>query len=66
MTIYKLETELNFGKKHKGETIEEIIEDDPEYLLWAIDTIEWFELDDEAEKELEKATSNEDPSATLL
>lgn len=54
MTVYGLETELKFGAKHRGETIEEIIEDDPDYLLWAIDTIEWFELDDEAEEELER------------
>ena len=58
--IYKLETELNFGKKHRGETIEEIIEKDPSYLLWAIDTIEWFKLDDEAEKELEIASGHND------
>lgn len=61
MTVYGLETKLNFGAQHKGETIEDIIEDDPSYLLWAIDTIEWFELDDEAEEELEKSASQCEP-----
>lgn len=64
MTVYGLETEIKFGKKHRGETIEDIIENDPDYLLWALDTIEWFELDDEAEKELETASGHSDDAST--
>ena len=50
MTVFKLETKLNFGK-YKGETIQEIIDDgNAEYLEWCMDNIEWFELDDNAGK----------------
>jgi hypothetical protein len=41
---FSLSDKLTFGK-YKGYTIEEILEDDPSYLEWAIDEIEWFELD---------------------
>jgi len=50
---FSLSDKLTFGK-HKGCTIEEIIEDDPGYLEWAIDEIEWFELDEVAARKLEK------------
>ena len=65
MTIYKLDTVVNFGKKHNGETIREIIDDDPEWLAWAVDEIDWFELDDEAEAALDEATIVWEDSAWL-
>lgn len=34
-----LKSKLTFGK-YKGDTVEEVIEDDPSYLEWAIDTID--------------------------
>lgn len=44
---FSLSDKLTFGK-HKGSTIEEVLEDDPNYIEWAIDEIEWFELDQNA------------------
>jgi hypothetical protein len=48
---FSLSDKLTFGK-YKGYTIEDVLEDDPNYLEWAIDEIEWFELDEIATKEL--------------
>lgn len=50
--IYYSDTILNFGTKHKGETINEIIKNDPQYLLWCVENIDWFILDDELLKYL--------------
>ncbi len=47
MTIFKLDSNLTFGK-YKGKTIQDVINDDPDYIAWAADTIEWFDLDEEA------------------
>ncbi len=43
---YDLDTQLDFGK-FKGRTIEDILEEDggPGYLLWALETVERFEVD---------------------
>ena len=38
MVIF-LDTCLEFGK-YQGETVEDIIEDDPEYIEWLIDTFD--------------------------
>ena len=53
MTIYRLETLLNFGHYKGKKTIKEVIDINPDYLAWAEDTIEWFELDDEAAEKLD-------------
>ena len=45
--IYKLKTELNFGK-YEGITVEKAIETDPDWVAWAADNIDWFELDEDA------------------
>lgn len=37
---------FNFGK-YKGYDILEVIEDDPQYVLWCTDEIDWFDLDTE-------------------
>jgi hypothetical protein len=46
---FSLNDKLTFGK-YKGYTIEEVLESDPNYIEWAIDEIEWFELDEMAAK----------------
>jgi hypothetical protein len=51
--IYSLKTKIAFGK-HKGETIQEIIDEDSSYIEWCLDTIDDFELDEEADDYLEK------------
>ncbi len=59
MTIYSLKAPLNFGK-YKGDTVQEIINNDPDYLAWAIDEIEGFELDEEAELKMEYSLNYDD------
>lgn len=59
----KLTDSITFGK-HKGEVIQEIIDDDPDYLAWAIDEIVWFELDDQACQALEQALGWDDDDDT--
>lgn len=53
-TIFKLDTQLNFGK-YKGYTIRQIIDDGGAgYLEWCMDNIEWFELDDKTYERVEE------------
>lgn len=49
-----LTDKMNFGK-YRNRTIQEVIEDDPTYIEWALDNVDWFELDDEAMDVYEKA-----------
>ncbi len=42
--MYKTGRALSFGK-HKGEKIERVISTDPEYVVWCLDHIEEFDLD---------------------
>jgi hypothetical protein len=56
MTTFTLQTKIKFGKyKTDNVTVGELIESNPDYIAWCTDEIEWFELDDEAEKELDAA-----------
>lgn len=43
--VHQLKDVMNFGK-HKGWTVEQVLNRKPDYLLWAQDAIEWFEVDD--------------------
>lgn len=56
MTLFTKDSILTFGK-YKGETVKSIIKDDPDYIAWACDEIEWFELDNEASLLLENYLS---------
>jgi len=62
MAEYKLEDEITFGqyskKKgyHKNLTIQEVIDLDPEYLVWMCDNNEHFELHHRAMEALLDAT----------
>jgi hypothetical protein len=40
---YNLKDELPFGK-HKGEILEDVIDDDPEYVDWMVENISSFDL----------------------
>jgi uncharacterized protein (DUF3820 family) len=42
--------EFTFGK-HKGKVVSDVIEQDPEYLLWLIENTAW-EFDEEVMQEL--------------
>lgn len=46
---YTVESIFQFGK-YKGKTVEEVTNENPEYLLWCVKNIEWFDLDDETRK----------------
>ncbi len=43
---YATSTHIDFGQKHPGKTIGEILEVDPEYISWCIDEVEWFVPED--------------------
>ena len=43
--VYKLNDKFNFGK-HKGEFVQDVIEDDVTYIEWCLDNVEDFELDE--------------------
>ena len=47
--ILTLENKLNFGK-HKGKTIDEILHEDPTYIRWCLENIDWFKLSKKDEK----------------
>lgn len=44
-----LSSKMYFGK-YKGETIEDIIENDPQYVDWCLENVKHFSLNDEAEE----------------
>lgn len=49
-----LKSRLTFGD-HVGQTVEEVLQEAPTYIEWAVDEVERFELDDEASAALEEA-----------
>ena len=51
-TIFDLTHQLTFGK-YKGKTVQEVIDQNPRYLDWALGTIEWFGLSAGAHEALE-------------
>jgi len=53
-TQYGLYSRLRFGK-HFGETIQEVIEDDPFWLEWALEFVREMRLTTEARKALDAA-----------
>jgi len=59
MTTFTKDSILTFGK-YKGETVRSAIQDDPGYISWACDEIEWFELDNDAFDYLQKYLADED------
>jgi hypothetical protein len=68
---YKLEDKITFGKYSerdlpKAMTIEEIIDQDPEYLVWCLDNVSGFDLHFEAMETLMDVTMvwEEDKNAT--
>ena len=39
-----LSTVLTFGQ-YKGETIQDVMKHDASYLIWAVENIDWFDID---------------------
>lgn len=44
--LKKLEDVMTFGK-YKGKKIEDVLSENPSYLVWAHDDIKWFKLEQE-------------------
>lgn len=55
--IFTLDTELNFGQ-YKGKELWEVLRDDLNYVAWCLETVNWFELDNEAFEEYRKKSSS--------
>ena len=53
--MYRKGRALNFGKKYPGMKIEAIIVKDPEYVIWCLEHVEHFDLDNELYGLLEDA-----------
>jgi len=47
MAELKLTDKMTFGK-YKNDLVEDVILSDVKYIEWALDDIDWFELDDKA------------------
>lgn len=45
--LHGLNSELKFGK-YLGSTVAEVMLQDPNYIHWCIENIDWFDLTDEA------------------
>lgn len=56
--IYGMNSRINFGK-HKDELVSTVLRKDPRWLDWAHENVEWFELDEEVQVELESALEEE-------
>lgn len=50
----KREVKFTFGK-HKDKFVSDVIESDPQYVKWALDNVEWLNLDDGLKNKLNKA-----------
>lgn len=46
MKLYDLDEVFDFGKKHKGQFITDVLYQDPLYLGWCVEQVEWFVLVD--------------------
>lgn len=51
---YDLDTPLGFGK-YRGYPVEEVLESDPSYLMWALENVESFEVDKALQDAIERA-----------
>lgn len=49
--MYDLDDELSFGK-YKGKTVEEVLEEDPHYLKWAMENVASFVVDNALHDEI--------------
>jgi hypothetical protein len=58
--MYGLQDVIDFGDKHRGKTLQKAIKDDPDWVAWAADTIDWFDIDAEADDALAWRFDEED------
>jgi len=57
--VFGLNNRLNFGK-HRDKLVSTLIREEPGYLEWALDNLEWFTLSDGAARELDWKLDQED------
>jgi len=50
--VHGLSDKVKFGK-HRGKSVEDIISSDPQWLFWAVENVDDFDIDKDAEAELE-------------
>ena len=43
---YKLDSLLGFGK-YRGNTVKKVLNHDPSYITWCLESIEWFDMSDQ-------------------
>jgi hypothetical protein len=55
-----LDYRFHFGKYSKphAKTLRWVIENDPEYVIWCIENIDWFDIDVDADLELERCLAD--------
>jgi hypothetical protein len=46
---------IDFGKKHPGKLVKDVIRKDPEFIEWCHSELPWFKLDMLAKTELQHA-----------
>lgn len=61
----KREGKFTFGK-HKGKFVSDVIKNDPQYVKWALDNVEWFNLDDDFKDKLSQALGKVQPKRTYM
>jgi hypothetical protein len=54
--LYDLDTEIDFGK-YKGRTVEDVLNEDAKYLLWAMENVDRFEVDAAIQDAITRAAS---------
>ena len=52
--MYDLDTPLDFGK-YRGRVVEDVLVEDPAYLLWAMENVERFNVDNALYDEIVRA-----------
>ena len=57
--MFNLNTRLNFGK-YRDELLSTVIRKDPGYVEWCLENLDWFEISDGAERELDWQLDQED------
>ena len=58
-TIFGQDDKMTFGK-YKGQLVRDVLSDNPGYLRWANENIEWFQLDEEVARLVGEALDFQD------
>ena len=58
--LFEISDDFTFGK-HEGESVDEVIVDDPEYVEWCLNEIDGFDLDEEGHQLLALSLKGKSP-----